>query len=54
MIEYKGFKIVFKPELNKHVIIDRDFNNRELPGGSIQACKVRISKIIATRSSFNV
>ena len=45
---YKNFQIVYKPELNAYVIIDSQFN-QEIKCQSIQACKMRISKLIATR-----
>ena len=45
---YKNYEIVFKPELNKYAIIDTKYN-REITCNSIQACKIRISKLINTR-----
>lgn len=47
-MNYKNFQIVHKPELNAYAIIDSKFN-QEIKCKSIQACKVRISKILATR-----
>lgn len=50
-MNYKNFEIAHKPELNTYVIIDSQFN-REIKCKSVQACKVRISKLIATRQRF--
>jgi hypothetical protein len=50
-MSYKNFQIVFKPELNVYAIIDSKFN-QEIMCKSIQACKVRISKLIVSRQSF--
>jgi len=50
-MSYKNFQIVFKPELNAYAIIDSKFN-QEIKCKSIQACKVRISKLIASRQYF--
>jgi hypothetical protein len=47
-MEYKDFKIVFSSELNTYLIIDEQFK-QEIKCKSVQACKVRISKLIATR-----
>jgi len=50
-MNYKNFEIAYKPELSAYVIIDSKFN-QEIKCKSIQACKVRISKLIATRQRF--
>jgi hypothetical protein len=50
-MSYKNFQIVFKPKLNAYAIIDSKFN-QEIKCKSIQACKVRISKLIASRQRF--
>ncbi len=47
-MKYKNFEIIYKPEINAYVIIDNQFN-QEIKSKSIQACKIRISKLIATR-----
>ena len=47
-MKYKNFEIAYKPELNTYVIIDAKFA-QEIKCKSVQACKVRISKLIATR-----
>ena len=49
---YKNFQIVYKPELNAYAIIDSKFN-QEIKCKSVQACKVRISKLIAIRQHFS-
>ena len=50
-MKYKNFEIAHKPELNAYVIIDSKFN-QEIKCKSVQACKMRISKLIATRQHF--
>ena len=50
-MKYKNFEIVFKPELNAYAIIDTKFN-QEIKCKSVQACKVRISKLIIIRQRF--
>jgi len=50
-MNYKNFQIAYKPELNTYVIIDSKFN-QEIKCKSVQACKVRISKLIASRQRF--
>ena len=50
-MNYKNFQIAYKSELNAYVIIDSQFN-QEIKCKSIQACKVRISKLIAIRQRF--
>jgi hypothetical protein len=50
-MKYKNFEIAYKPELNTFVIIDNQFN-QEIKCKSVQACKLRISKLIATRQRF--
>jgi hypothetical protein len=52
-MNYKNFQIVHKPELNAYAIIDNKFN-QEIKCKSVQACKVRISKLIATRQRLGV
>ena len=52
-MNYKNFQIVHKPELNAYAIIDSKFN-QEIKCKSVQACKVRISKLIATRQRLGV
>jgi hypothetical protein len=52
-MNYKNFEIVYKPELNNYAIIDNKFN-QEIKCRSVQACKVRISKIIATRQRMGI
>jgi len=51
-MKYKNFEIAYKPELSAYVIIDSQFN-QEIKCKSVQACKVRISKLIATRQRFS-
>jgi hypothetical protein len=48
---YKNFQITHKPELNAYVIIDSLYN-QEIKCKSIQACKIRISKLIISRQRF--
>jgi hypothetical protein len=50
-MNYKNFQIIHKPELNAYAIVDSKFN-QEIKCKSIQACKIRISKLIATRQRF--
>jgi hypothetical protein len=50
-MEYKGYSIIKKPE--GFVIVDSKFN-QEIKCKSVQACKVRISKLIETRIKFNI
>lgn len=47
-MEYKNFKIIFSSELNKYLIVDEQFK-QEIKCSSVQACKIRISKLIASR-----
>jgi hypothetical protein len=49
---YKNYEIVFKPELNKYAIIDTEYD-QQIICNSIQACKIRISKLINTRIYLN-
>jgi len=49
---YRNYEIVFKTELNKYAIIDTEYN-QEIICNSIQACKIRISKLINTRIYLN-
>lgn len=53
MIEYQGFKIVFKPDTNQYVIIDSKFN-QEIKCKNVQACKLRITKLINTRNRLGI
>ena len=48
---YKNFEIVYKPESNTYAIVDTQYN-QEIKCSSVQACKMRISKLIATRQRF--
>jgi aryl-phospho-beta-D-glucosidase BglC (GH1 family) len=50
-MEYKGYKIVQMPI--GYSIIDSKFN-QEIKCKSIQACKIRISKLIQTRIKFGI
>lgn len=50
-MEYKGYTIIQKPE--GFAIVDTKFN-QEIKCRSVQACKVRISKLIETRIKFNI
>lgn len=50
-MEYKGYTIIQKPE--GFAIVDAKFN-QEIKCKSVQACKVRISKLIETRIKFNI
>jgi hypothetical protein len=50
---YKNFEIIYKPELSTYAIIDAKFN-QEIKCKSVQACKVRISKLIATRQRLAI
>ena len=52
-MNYKNFEIVYKPELNAYAIIDSKFN-QEIKCKSVQACKIRISKILATRQRMGI
>jgi len=48
---YKGWKIVKKQ--NGFAVIDAKFGF-EIKCKSLQACKIRISKLIATRIALNI
>ena len=50
-MKYKGYTIIQKPE--GFAIVDAKFN-QEIKCRSVQACKVRISKLIETRIKFNI
>ena len=50
-MKYKNFEIAYKPELSIYVIIDNQFN-QEIKCKSVQACKMRISKLITSRQRF--
>jgi hypothetical protein len=50
-MEYKGYQIIEKQ--TGFAIVDSKFN-QEILCRSIQACKIRISKLIASRIYFNI
>jgi hypothetical protein len=52
-MNYKNFQIIHKPELNAYAIVDSKFN-QEIKCKSIQACKVRISKLIESRQRLGI
>ena len=45
---YKGFEIVFDSLANQWLIKDKEYN-RDIKCNSLQAGKVRVSKLIKTR-----
>jgi hypothetical protein len=50
-MKYKGFEII--ETAKGFAIIDSKFN-QQIACRSVQACKIRISKLIDTRIKFNI